>query len=154
MYHVIRSQDLSQLSCIQYSHQMIPGNFRMGFTIAAIGLLGLPSAPTATAAFQEKIQASSVNCTTNSFSIPSWFIQDFRSESGKASFRVSNRASESTYGLECEPRSATDSAWTCVTAGSSTDDPSLQVFIHVKPSSAVVQVKQSWACDDRNPAKA
>ncbi|KAK3323236.1 hypothetical protein B0T19DRAFT_462686 [Cercophora scortea] len=110
---------------------------------AATLVAGAPSSST-------KIQAVA-NCTTNSFAIPSWFIEDFAIKDGIAKFSLLNRATNSTFGLSCNTKAANASG-ACVASGLS--DASLSASVQaVKSNLATVQVQQSWTCDDRNPAK-
>lgn len=117
------------------------------FKHSGIALSGLLLATGSSAALGARSQASSPNCTTNSFTIPSWFIKDFRAEAEtKASFQVYNRASDATYDMQCQSR---DSVWSCAESS----NPSLQLSLEVKPTSAKVEVNESWSCNERNPAK-
>ncbi|KAK3688778.1 hypothetical protein B0T22DRAFT_512543 [Podospora appendiculata] len=104
---------------------------------------GAPSTPSNTQAI--------ANCTTNSFAIPSWFIEDFAIKDGIAKFSLLNRATNSIFGLSCNTK-ASNASSACVASRST--DASLSASVQaVKGVSATVQVQQSWTCDDRNPAK-
>ncbi|KAK3312170.1 hypothetical protein B0H66DRAFT_608445 [Apodospora peruviana] len=101
----------------------------------------------------QQIQASNTNCTTNSFSIPSWFINNFHAGSNAATFSLLNRVTSSSVELTCQTGEGAESWSTCAAPSGSETDASLQASIQVKAASAVVQVKQSWSCDDRNTTK-
>src|SRR5512140_238710 len=95
------------------------------------------AAPNALAARQE-----TASCTSASFTIPSWYINEFKSSETNASFTVQNRASGSSTSLICNP--ATSSAGTAWLCGST--DPSLQVWIQIKDAKVGVEIHQSWSC--------
>ncbi|KAK0641859.1 hypothetical protein B0T16DRAFT_496482 [Cercophora newfieldiana] len=90
-------------------------------------------------------QAPASNCTTNSFTIPSWLVQEFKTGASDASFAIQNRATGSSTTLTCKAGSGP--GWSC-----SSSDTTLQVSLDIKDKKAGVEVKQSWSCNDRNPA--
>ncbi|KAK4446952.1 hypothetical protein QBC34DRAFT_468682 [Podospora aff. communis PSN243] len=90
-------------------------------------------------------QTSPANCTTNSFTIPSWYVQEFKTVASDATFAIQNRATGASTALTC--KSGSGEGWSC-----SSSDTTLQVSLEVKEKTASVDVKQSWSCNDRNPA--
>lgn len=88
-------------------------------------------------------------CTTDSFAIPSWFVQDLRySASGNASFHLLNRASNYTADVACE---VGGSDWTtCYIQGKPSSNDTLLASIQVGEDSTQVLVSQTWTCNDRN----
>ncbi|KAK0620870.1 hypothetical protein B0T14DRAFT_481973 [Immersiella caudata] len=91
-------------------------------------------------------QTSAANCTTNSFTIPSWFVHDFQTGIAEARLTVQNRATGSSTPLTCRP-TGPDAGYSCVSG-----DVTIQVSLQVGDNKATVHVKQSWSCNDRNPA--
>lgn len=95
---------------------------------------------------------STENCTSSSFTVPSWYIREFKTSSAtEASFSLQNRATGSSAALTCKT-GASESGWSC-TASSSASDPSLHVALQVKCAKASIEVQQSWSCSDRNPSR-
>jgi hypothetical protein len=91
-------------------------------------------------------------CTTNSFAIPSWFVEEFKYSgsptSGSASFRLLNRATSSTADLACEIRSG---SWNpCAIHSKSGLNETLQASIQFQKDTAQIRVDEAWTCSDRN----
>ncbi|KAK0732210.1 hypothetical protein B0H67DRAFT_478554 [Lasiosphaeris hirsuta] len=95
-------------------------------------------------------QASTADCTSSSFTIPSWFVNDFQTGPG-ASFSILNRATGSSFSVACQA-AGSGSDLKCSTSGSASD-PSLQISLQVKDKLASIKVQQSWPCSDRNPSR-
>lgn len=100
--------------------------------------------------------AAPAGCTTKSFTTPSWFVENFQytnsnlsafNSSGKASFRILNRATNYTAGLTCALRGNDLSA--CSISGKQWSNGTLQAAIQINGSSAQVLVNQTWTCNDR-----
>ncbi|KAK0621994.1 hypothetical protein B0T17DRAFT_509287 [Bombardia bombarda] len=128
--------------------------------VSVVGLLVVSADPLSFAsaapsnlisARQQTPEISNSNCTTNSFTVPSWFIHDFHTEpSDTVSFSLLNRATNASVGLSCPAKGSEASSWSaCGLSGTSSDDY-LQVSVQVKQDSAGIQVRQSWSCDDRD----
>lgn len=116
----------------------------MALALAAFGIVLSSFAAAAPNALVPR-QASASSCTTNSFTIPSWYVQGFKTGASDASFGIQNRATGFSTALTCKPGSGP--GWSC-----SSSDTTLQVSLEVKDKKASVQVKNSWSCNDRNPA--
>ena len=92
------------------------------------------------------------SCTTNSFAIPSWFIQNLQynsadATSGDASFHLVNRATNYTASLACK---ISGSSWsTCAAQGTPSSADALVTSFQVSGTTAQVSVNQTWACADR-----
>ncbi|OIW23408.1 hypothetical protein CONLIGDRAFT_585806 [Coniochaeta ligniaria NRRL 30616] len=91
-------------------------------------------------------------CTSNSFAIPSWLIEDLEyTAAGKTSFHITNRATNYTADLTCSPGS---SGWNaCAIQGKPWSNDTLQVSVQISETSAQVMVNQTWTCNDRNGTK-
>ena len=96
-------------------------------------------------------------CTTNSFQIPSWFIQDFSTRGlNGTSFGLLNRATNTSVQLTCAGKSSSSSSgWAaCTSTGNKTAADALGAWVRVAGSEAAsVQVQQSWTCNDRDESK-
>ena len=86
-------------------------------------------------------------CTTNSFTIPSWLVQDLKYQPGsaKASFSILNRPTNTSTDATCQVNK--DGWSSCVTG-----DESFLAQIRVQDTLATVSVNQTWSCNDRNEA--
>ncbi|KAK3389881.1 hypothetical protein B0H63DRAFT_428441 [Podospora didyma] len=93
---------------------------------------------------------ANANCTTNSFTVPSWYVEEFKKggPGSDVTFELLNRATNVSVELQCD---AQDTWSNCTTVGSS--DPFLQASVLVKSATASVQVQQSWSCSDRDATK-
>lgn len=91
------------------------------------------------------------NCTSSSFTVPSWYIREFKTTSATdASFSLQNRATGSSTVLSCKA-AGSEGALACTSSSGS--DPSLQVALQVKDAKANIQVQQAWSCNDRDPSR-
>ncbi|KAK4223380.1 hypothetical protein QBC38DRAFT_517170 [Podospora fimiseda] len=84
-------------------------------------------------------------CTTNSFTIPSWFIQEleYTPETRHVSFQILNRPANISTTASCQ---ASDKGWNnCETKD---DDFFAQVLI--EGTIAQISVNHTWECTDRN----
>jgi hypothetical protein len=96
-----------------------------------------------------------LGCTTNSFAIPSWLVQDLQysgaaasSTNGNVSFHILNRATNYTANMVCQ---VGRSGWnSCSIQDKPWSNETLQASIQVNGSSAQVLVNQTWPCNDRN----
>ncbi|KAK3985429.1 hypothetical protein QBC44DRAFT_374158 [Cladorrhinum sp. PSN332] len=84
-------------------------------------------------------------CTTNSFTIPSWFIQDlaYTPESRNISFGILNRPANISTAASCQ---ADRKGWNSCT----TKDESFLARVQVHGTLAQISVNQTWECNDRN----
>ncbi|KAL1902495.1 hypothetical protein Sste5346_001476 [Sporothrix stenoceras] len=88
-----------------------------------------------------------VGCTTSSFSIPSWYVQNLTSSSaGVASFHVVNRANNDSADVTC-PSGA---GWKECQLGGTGNKPALVPRIQVNGTTAHIALNQTWMCNDRN----
>ncbi|KAK0736669.1 hypothetical protein B0T21DRAFT_384125 [Apiosordaria backusii] len=85
---------------------------------------------------------SAQGCTSRSFSIPSWFINDLSASDGKTSFTLLNRATNQTAEYTCQG--------TNCSAGEELED--LIASVQVSATTANVSVNQTWVCSDRSPS--
>lgn len=148
------------LSCQGLSHN-IPDLFgarrMMAPTIvtALAAILSVSSAPLAAAApgsLPLFSRQTAGNCTSSSFTVPSWYIREFKTTSAtEAAFSLQNRATGLSAALSCKS-GASVGAWACTASGPISDFP-LQVAVQVKDGKASVEVQQSWSCNDRDPAR-
>jgi hypothetical protein len=97
------------------------------------------------------VQAQAVECTTNSVTIPSWFVQDLKSSGassgGNVTFSLLNRATKSTVTLACQTGG---SAWnTCTAPGSAASNSTILASIQLSGSSASLLLNETWTCTDR-----
>ncbi|KAB5525533.1 hypothetical protein GE09DRAFT_1178205 [Coniochaeta sp. 2T2.1] len=92
--------------------------------------------------------SQSSGCTSKSFSIPSWLIDNFQTAAGKSSFHITNRAINYTADLTC-------SGTTCTSANTTKwSNDTLQVSVQVSGETAEFLVNQTWTCNDRSATKA
>ncbi|KAK3321779.1 hypothetical protein B0H66DRAFT_494379 [Apodospora peruviana] len=89
-----------------------------------------------------------LGCTTSSFQIPSWLIQDVDFSNGKISFQVLNRATNFTGDATCEIGSTGWSACS-VEVNIADSNETIQMTAKVKGKSAQVFINQTWTCSDR-----
>ncbi|KAK3937731.1 hypothetical protein QBC46DRAFT_356387 [Diplogelasinospora grovesii] len=111
------------------------------------------AAAAATPSSISQAQASVGNCTTNSFTVPSWYVREFHSASGAVTLDLQNRASNSTASLTCQTGNATSTWSKCA---SKENTASLDASVQLSGGAAAaagVQVRQTWVCDDRNTTK-
>lgn len=104
---------------------------------------------------------AAAGCTANSFAIPSWFIENlqslnsnlstYNSTSGRASFHLTNRATNYTADLTC---ALGTSGWNaCSIKGKAFSNDTLKASIQITTTSAQVLVNQTWTCNDKNTVK-
>lgn len=91
-------------------------------------------------------------CTSNSFTIPSWLVDNLQyTAGGKVSFHITNRATNYTADLAC---SLGGTGWNaCTIQGKPWSNDTLQVSVQVSETSAQLKVNQTWTCNDRNGTK-
>ncbi len=102
-------------------------------------------------------------CTTNSFTTPSWLVQDFHySETsrsswsyGNASFRVLNRATNASAVLTCRSSNGTvktgqaSGGWRhCGTKNEKIADKFLTAYLQLNGTTARFLVNETWTCSD------
>lgn len=89
--------------------------------------------------------AAAAGCTSNSFSIPSWFVQDValagEGTAQTVSFNVLNRATNGTTNVACKAGGACTSV-----------DKTLEAVVEVDVSSVHILLSQTWGCNDRDGA--
>ncbi len=95
-----------------------------------------------------------LGCTTDSFAIPSWFVQDLQyssgpasSKSGNVSFHLLNRATNYTTELACQVESSSWNA--CSVVGKPSSNGTLHASVQVNGALAQVLVNETWTCNDR-----
>ncbi len=102
-----------------------------------------------------------LGCTTSSFSVPSWFINNFTlsKASNTAVFGLLNRATNQSASFGCAnaTASATDGEqWSsCSITDAGGKNISLEAVVRVTndSSSGSLLLSQIWTCDDRNVSK-
>ncbi|KAL1839316.1 hypothetical protein VTJ49DRAFT_1644 [Mycothermus thermophilus] len=102
-------------------------------------------------------QQDSLGCTTRSFGIPSWLVQDVTRTDGVLTFDLVNRATNYTASLACEGAGAAEvkaGLYNCtvVQTSSSSAGEELDAAVEFTADStkgATYHIKQSWRCDDR-----
>ncbi|KAL1862770.1 hypothetical protein VTK73DRAFT_6657 [Phialemonium thermophilum] len=114
-------------------------------TLLAVCAAGLVAAAPRTAV---ATRASASSCTSDSFRIPSWFVQDFHAAGGNATFHVVNRVTNTSSEVGCRG-SLTGSKATCSvrSAGNAT---SPDVTLYQNGTAALLAVRDVWSCRDRN----
>lgn len=89
--------------------------------------------------------AAAAGCTSNSFSIPSWFVQDValagEGTAQTVSFNVLNRATNGTTNVACK------AGGTCTAV-----DKTLEAVANLGASSVHILLSQTWGCNDREGA--
>ena len=94
-------------------------------------------------------------CTANSFTTPSWLVQDFTSEIAAnltvASFHALNRATNVTTELRCTSTTPT-AGWQSCRARNQTEQPLLASF-QADTSTAWFLFNETWPCNDLTPSQ-
>lgn len=93
-------------------------------------------------------------CSTRSFTLPSWLIQDYITTGSRTQFRVLNRATYVSANLICQTTTETASGETisCTTSTASDTDPGLVVSLQpVNSTTSQVFLNQTWTCNDVKP---
>ncbi|KAK3356420.1 hypothetical protein B0T25DRAFT_452307 [Lasiosphaeria hispida] len=90
-------------------------------------------------------------CTSKSFTVPSWYIEELQyfgaATNASASFHLLNRANNFTASLGCQVQG---NGWNaCTTRGKPFANATVQASIQVTGDLARVLVNQTWACNDR-----
>lgn len=90
----------------------------------------------------------STGCTSKSFTIPSWFVQDLEIAADEGVlFRVSNRATNYTANLACPTE---EGGWNgCSIQGGRFSNGTLEASVQVGEDSLSVLVSETWVCNDR-----
>ncbi|KAK3399813.1 hypothetical protein B0T20DRAFT_169606 [Sordaria brevicollis] len=88
-------------------------------------------------------------CTTKSFTIPSWFIHNFTANRAQpyAHYIIENRATNQTWDISCTHKDGV-----CLASGPGYA-MSWAGTIKLTSTTAELDVKESWFCDDREPTK-
>ncbi|KAK4198537.1 hypothetical protein QBC40DRAFT_331190 [Triangularia verruculosa] len=112
------------------------------------------SLPTAVLVAAQGPPAVGGGCTTNSFSIPSWFITDFKDltdSERKVAFGVFNRATNYTAQASCDVNRKGYNPCTIqpVSAQPTVGKHSIEVKALVEGTVSQVSVNQTWTCNDR-----
>jgi len=104
-------------------------------------------------------QRGTTGCTTNSFTIPSWFVNDLQYAGGNGtlkgssvSFKLLNRANNITTEMACQMGKT---GWNAcgVTGNKKWSNETLEASVHVlNGTMAHVLVNQTWTCNDRKGA--
>ncbi|KAK3290485.1 uncharacterized protein B0H64DRAFT_350467 [Chaetomium fimeti] len=94
-------------------------------------------------------------CTANSFTTPSWLVQDFTSQIAAnltvASFHALNRATNVTAELRCTSTTPT-AGWQSCRSRNQTEQPFLASF-QADTSTAWFMFNETWPCDDMTPSQ-
>ncbi|KAL2261751.1 hypothetical protein VTK26DRAFT_3458 [Humicola hyalothermophila] len=92
-------------------------------------------------------QDPSTGCTSRSFAIPSWFIQELSFTDESVSFIVSNRVTNSTVSLTCQTK---ESGWNACAGQETTEsDASIETSVQTNEGSITFRVNETWECQDR-----
>lgn len=92
----------------------------------------------------------STGCSSRSFSIPSWIIQDVKFADAKISFNILNRVTNGTASLACQTKG---NGWNaCTVDGTAEPKLSLESSVQVSEKSLTFQVNETWSCNDRGKA--
>ncbi|KAK4141971.1 uncharacterized protein C8A04DRAFT_30373 [Dichotomopilus funicola] len=86
-------------------------------------------------------------CTAQSFSIPSWLLDNVAYTDNAVSFDVRNRATNYTASLVCETAEAGVNA--CSIDGEASSNDPLEASVDTTEDPTVFSLTQSWSCDDR-----
>jgi len=87
----------------------------------------------------------SSGCTSKSFSVPSWLVENISKTNEDVSFHVSNRATNFTTDVACKGGSA--GAWGDCTAKTG---EGLKASVKLTGSSVQFLFNQTWTCNDRS----
>lgn len=81
-------------------------------------------------------------CSTNSFATPSWLVQNFAFAGSNTTFRVLNRATNTSADL------------VCIGSGSCTASApiGLSALVQLNGTSSRVLLRQTWLCNDVKPS--
>lgn len=88
-------------------------------------------------------------CTTNSFSIPSWWLSNLKIEKDVLTFDLVNRANNATTNASCVAYSTGSSNCSLPNAAEWSGEPD-PVKIQVVDNKATVTLQQTWQCNDRS----
>ncbi|CAK7213090.1 hypothetical protein SBRCBS47491_001684 [Sporothrix bragantina] len=85
-------------------------------------------------------------CTTSSFSIPSWWVQNLTTTSSSASFHVVNRATNDSAEVTCPA----GSGWQACSFGkTSPANLTISGSVQLNGTTAHLALNQTWTCNDR-----
>lgn len=89
-------------------------------------------------------------CTTNSFTIPSWFVHNFTANLAQhhAHYTLVNRATNYTLDISCQAEDGT-----CLASGPQYG-LTFAGAVELKATTAIVHVDEWWYCNDRTTTKA
>lgn len=87
----------------------------------------------------------SSGCTSRSFSVPSWLVENISKSNDDISFHISNRATNFATDVACKEGSA--GAWGDCTAKAG---EGLKASIKITGSSVQFLLNQTWTCNDRS----
>lgn len=94
-------------------------------------------------------------CTANSFTTPSWLVQDFTSQIAAnltvASFHTLNRATNVTTELRCTSTTPT-AGWQSCRARNQTEQP-FHASFQADTSTAWFLFNETWPCNDLTPSQ-
>ncbi|CAP65119.1 uncharacterized protein PODANS_5_7010 [Podospora anserina S mat+] len=108
-------------------------------TMARLWFVGAAALGVSLASAQAVISAQ--GCTSRSFTIPSWFVEDLTATEGGASFSLLNRATNQTAEYTCQGGNCS--------AEEEIED--LVASVQISGTRASVSVNQTWSCSDRTP---
>jgi hypothetical protein len=125
--------------------------------IVSVAVLGAVTAP---AIGNVLAQAqSTAGCTSSSFTVPSWLVENFASQtSGNltvASFHALNRATNTSLELRCQtsPANATAGWQSCSSGNRTSSSVPLVASFQADQSTAWFLFNETWNCSDITPAK-
>ncbi|KAK3395216.1 hypothetical protein B0H63DRAFT_385940 [Podospora didyma] len=105
-------------------------------------------------ALAQQTAAAAADCTATSFAIPSWLVYDFQSVSSTASssFRVLNRATNTTAELTCQ-RATNNQGWSTCSAKNGGGEGLAASVQLLNSTTARVLLNETWSCSDVKPHK-
>ncbi|KAK4667701.1 hypothetical protein QC763_310480 [Podospora pseudopauciseta] len=112
-------------------------------SIAALAALLSPAIPNILV-----IAQLTAGCTTNSFTVSSWLIEDFDSSGTTVRFQALNRATNTSAQLSCQV-SRNTSTWQACTSDSSR----LIASVQLEAAVARVRINETWVCNDLTPSR-
>lgn len=112
-------------------------------SIATLAALLSPAIPNILA-----IAQLTAGCTTNSFTVSSWLIEDFESSGTTVRFQALNRATNTSAHLSCQV-SRNTSTWQACTSDSSP----LFASVQLEAAVARVRINETWVCNDLTPSR-
>ncbi|KAK0736512.1 hypothetical protein B0T21DRAFT_451252 [Apiosordaria backusii] len=114
-------------------------------SVAALAVLLSPAIPNILALAQ-----LTAGCTTNSFTVPSWLIEDFESTGTTVQFQALNRAINTSAQVSCQASRDTATWQGCTTTG---NNSSLLASVQLEAAVVRIRVNETWVCNDLTPSR-